>query len=148
MHSKIFRNTSSYYHLRYREQATEMARQKQSRQVKLPLDPFRNISVEEASGQRLTGTALTARQNASTIHFQKLSLTADQAIAVEELYKSKDDITMLYRTDNANDQLQANAFMAHHRLDLDERESFDNRWNVRWSKKTGAQKTCRVLYQW
>lgn len=122
----------------------------QQHNIRQTRDIFRNISTEEASGQQLTGNALTARRAASSINFGALDLNLQQSEALQQLYQSGQDIDHKYHANKDDEQALAAALLANNRLDDDERESSRNRWVRKWSRVSGGKgkETRRVLFQW
>lgn len=107
---------------------------------------FANVSVAEASGQKVP---LTAKREASSVHTSKLYLTDEQRVVIQGLYQQEATVQQTYSL-SETDQIAAAAFLAAASLDEDSQASLGSRWSVRHSRGSGkgVKATSRVLYQW
>jgi hypothetical protein len=119
------------------------------RKPRAPRNTFVNISAEQASGSKVS---LSAHSIASEIYLEKLTLTEEQRTQIKAKYQDGQEIEdITFNPTDGTEQLAAAALLGTNHLDIDSRESLENRWSVKWGRSTGGKRngqTRRVLYQW
>ena len=108
-----------------------------------PFRGFVHIGSEHASSR----TTPRIPRDVCELPLTHLELTPDQHTKIREKYENNQTFSQTYDPDSVQDQIHAASILASNRLDLDARESLENKWNVRWSV-AGANHSRRVLYQW
>ncbi|KAF7978440.1 hypothetical protein HWV62_624 [Athelia sp. TMB] len=86
------------------------------------------------------------------VEIGRLAMNPSQRNAVDAIYSSKQELSLVFAEQSASEQANAQLFLRAHGLDLEARSNLESRWNIQWSMGWAVgpdnDKRRRSLFQW